>query len=316
MYVSVMRNAMTILAVSCLLAFCHGCGSVAESVPRDSRESETAKKTTLNVGVLSDRHPLAYRSALGGLAGSEIELIRRFAKMRGVRLNLAEYQKEDLFIALRRGDVEIAIPATTEGEITVRFLASCAAHAKTGQRLVANADIAPFITELKQIDNPNVRVYTVTGSNSARFAKRFFKAADVASLENIEKCVNKVLSDNGCVYLTDETTANILLKKHNEQPLKTAIPANTSKGSHKTTDKSAEKKQKTKIAFVLGRLTNEKIAWAVSRSNKTLKKSLDDFITNLGKAGTNPTTERTETPLFKVGDTPKLDHTILNPVSD
>jgi membrane-bound lytic murein transglycosylase MltF len=269
--------------------------------------------------VLIDRAPLAYKSALGGLAGAEIELIRKFTKTRDMRLTLSEYPKEDLFIALRRGDIDIAIPSATEEEIAARFLSPCAAHSETGQRLVANANVAPYITELKQIDNPNVRVYSVTGSTSARFAKKFFQAADVASLESIEQCVKKVLNDNGCLCLTDEVTANILLKKYNEQSSKNSVSTNSSKGSHETSDPKAKQtlsSHKPKIAFVLERLTNEKIAWAVSRTNKTLKKSLNDFFKKLEEGGEAPPSERIEVPLFKIGDSPTLKHSILNPISE
>jgi ABC-type amino acid transport substrate-binding protein len=219
---------MIIFAVLSLLVLSYGCAGVRMNESQPSQDKKLVKNLSLRVGVIIDKAPLAYQSALGGLVGSEIELIRKFTKMRGIRLTLSEYPKEDLFIALRRGDIDIAIPSTTEEEISAKFLSPCAAHSETGQRLLANASVAPYITELKQIDNPNVRVYSVIGSTSARFAKKFFKAADVASLESIEQCVKKVLNDNGCLCLTDEVTANILLKKYNERSSKKNGPIHSS----------------------------------------------------------------------------------------
>jgi ABC-type amino acid transport substrate-binding protein len=275
-------------------------------------------KIELRVGVVPDRPPLAYRDAMGALAGSEVDLIREFAKRNGVELALTEYDLDDLFIALRRGSIDIAVPAATEREIAARFFAVCAPHDGTGQRLVANAEIAPFITELKQIDNGNVRVYTVTGSPSAEFARRFFKSADIASLENIDQCVGRVLNDNGCVFLTDETTALNLLKKYNAAPKKAAAPSKTKKGALAADIEGGRKTEREKevkpvIALVLGRLTNEKLAWATERSNKKLKKILDDFTRTLKRERENPTFERVETPLFETGvPSPKLKRSVFS----
>ncbi|MCK5845620.1 MAG: hypothetical protein KAG97_12985, partial [Victivallales bacterium] len=192
-------------------------------------------------------------------------------------------------------------------------------HSFTGQRLLANAEIAPFITDLKQIDNANVRIYSVTDSASARFVGGFFKSADLASLETIRECVDKVVNDNGCVFLTDETTALNLLKKYNESEKTSGITEKTANALRGKKGLEALGKTKTNpkpvLALVLGRLTDERLAWAVGRSNVKLKKILDEFAAALRKESDNPVFERTETPLFEVGEpSSKLKHSVIAPI--
>ncbi|NOY74886.1 MAG: transporter substrate-binding domain-containing protein [Kiritimatiellaeota bacterium] len=306
-----MRTIVAVFGVLWLSGFCCGCVGVKDD---GSQKGQPPFETqSLRVGVAVGKPPLAYRNAFGELVGSEVELIRRFGERRDIQLTLIEYDSGDIFIALRRGDIDIAVSAATEDEIASRFLAICAPHGRTGQRLVANAEIAPFIIDLKQIDNDNVRVYSVAGSASARFAKRFFKSADVASLESVEECVEKVLRDNGCVFLTDETTAFELLKKRNEPRKTAAEDAKTAEQNKKPVNGGGSGRQsKPVLALVLGRLTDERIAWAVRRSDAKLKKMLDDFVVDLNEAEANPVFERVERPLFGVkAPSSKLKHTVF-----
>ena len=303
-----------------LIAFCAGCagpGGVSIRGAGNDSSSPTELRT-LRVGVVAGRPPLAYRNSLGEPMGSEVNLVMRFCEKAGMKCELGEYEKEDLFIALRRGDIDIAVPAAAESEIAPKFLSPCARHSHTGWRLVANAGIAPFITDLKQIDNQNVRVYTVAGTVSAEFARGFFKSADVASLETLEQCVDKVLRDNGCVLLTDETTANCLLKKYNDA--RSSIAKNT--GSVKNAGKKVSAADAARcpapaLALVLGRLSDEPLAWAVRSADSELMKKLDDFEKELRNVREHPIFEHKENSIFHVrGNSSELTNSVFSVVPE
>jgi ABC-type amino acid transport substrate-binding protein len=205
------------------------------------------------VGVLSDRGDVVGRL--------EDDLLKLLGKRRGVLLEVSEYQPEEILFALRRGEIDIAVPIMTDTEVNAEFLKPCARHLPTGRRVVVHKDIAPFITSLKQLDNAKVVVCSVAGTVSPDYARKIFKYARKASLKDSKSCVGMVSKGTGGVFLLGSVEAWRLFRSPESESKRTAL------------------------RLVLRPLTKERLAWAVRRNDTTLAKALDEFAADAAKRG-------------------------------
>lgn len=219
------------------------------------KEPSTEKDFIMRTGV-AIRPPFVFKGENGQYDGLEIALLTLLAEENNFKLEISEYPLNELMFALRRGEVDIIAAGYTTDEISANFFTPCAPHMKTGQRVLVNTEIAPFITDKAQLDNDKVTVYTVAGSASAEKVKEIFKEANTASLKDIASCIEKVKNGKGNIFL---------LSARDAAPL--------------VTDK------KSGLSIALGLLSEEEIVWGVRRKEDRWKYFLNNYIKSLQQEG-------------------------------
>lgn len=220
-----------------------------------SEEVIPARNGLVRVGY-AIRPPFVRRNKEKQLSGLEIDLLRLLAEKKGYELKFIEYPLNELVFAVRRGEVDIMAAGFTEREIADLFLAPAGAHMETGQRVMVNADIAPYITDRAQLDNNKITVYTVAGSPASEQVEEIFPSAKTVSLKNTAACIKKVIGGKGNIFVLDARDASPLAD-------------NPEAG----------------LTMVLGLLSQEKLAWGVRRKEKNWRKELDNFSAALRNNG-------------------------------
>ena len=215
------------------------------------KEPTLEKDFILRVGV-AIRPPFVFKDEKQQYAGLDIALLKLLAEENNFQLEITEYPLNELIFALRRGEVDIIAAGYTDDEMTANFFIPCAPHLRTGQRIIVNGEIAPFITDKSQLDNEKITVYTVAGSASADKAKTIFSEAKTASLKDIASCVEKVRNGKGNI---------MLLSARDAAPL------------------AADRQNK--LAIVLGVMGDEDIVWGVRRKEDRWKFFLDNYMRSL-----------------------------------
>ena len=243
-----------------------GCSTVKETVsePPDM-------DPILRVGFSPGPPQLLNAADENDLKGLEIDLITLFAKKNNYFLETSVYPRDELFFALRRGEIDIAVPAATDTIIAENFLLPCAPHLKTGQRILVNKAVSMFIKDREQLNNDKITVLTPVGSTSANFAKEVLPSAHNISLKDIKSCIRKTLTYNGNIMMLDAGDAWTLQSKK--------FVFNPKEGTE------AGEKVQARLKVVLAPLTSEQIAWAVRNSDQERMKALNLFIQNLKKNG-------------------------------
>ncbi len=237
----------------------HGCATT------DNQESYFFDKdSVLRVGFAESAPQLLGKDDKGNLTGLEADLLNLFAKENGLLLDTFLYSREELFFALRRGEIDIAIPGASDTVILANFLAPCAPHFKTGQRVLVDEAISMYITDKSQLDNENVTVLTVVGSVSSNFAKKIFSETKLISLKDMPSCISRVFKGKGNIILSNAPDAWIL--KSTRQTL--VFPGN----------KSGGKTREVRLKTILPPLTDEQLCWTVRRKDVKLKEFLDAFM--------------------------------------
>ena len=202
------------------------------------------------------RPPFVFKNDKNEYDGLDVALLKLLVAENNFMLEIREYPLNELIFALRRGEVDIIAAGYTADEITANFFTPCAPHMKTGQRIIVNDEIAPFITDRSQLDNDKITVYTVVGSTSAAKAKEIFSDAKTASLKDIASCVAKVKNGKG----------NICLLSARE-----AMPLAMDK--------------KSGIAIVLGVFSDEDIVWGIRRKEDSWRTFLNNYMHSLKGEG-------------------------------
>ena len=252
--------------ISVLIIGMTGCNTVKETVTDSS-----SIDPILRVGFSPGPPQLISATDDNNINGLEFDLITRFAKENNLLLDTSLYSRDELFFALRRGEIDIAVPAATDTIIAENFLLPCAPHLKTGQRVLVNDAVSMFIKDKEQLNSDKVTVLTPVGSTSANFAKEVLPSAHNISLKDIKSCIRRTLTDNGNIMMLDAGDAWTLQSKK--------FVFNPKEGPE------AGKKVQAKLKVVLPPLTDEEISWAVRSSDKERQKALDLFIQNLKRDG-------------------------------
>lgn len=190
------------------------------------------------------------------LRGLEIDLLEILASQQGYELEFVEYPLNELVFAVRRGEVDLMAAGFTEREIAELFLAPAGGHMETGQRVMVNADIAPYITDRSQLDNNKITVYTVAGSPAAEQISEIFPSAKPVSLKNNAACIKKVIGGRGNIFVLNARDA-------------APISENPEAG----------------LSMVLGLLSRERLAWGVRRKEKKWRAELDRFTKTMQENG-------------------------------
>ena len=247
--------------------FMQGCRTLHKEA-----EVEHDSDAILRVGLANDVPLLTDQGSNAKLLGFEMNLLTQFARENKYILDTSLYPADELFFALRRGEIDIAISAVTDTVITDNFLLPSAPHLKTGQRILVNDAVSMFIKDKDQLDNDDITVLTVVGSTAANFAKKLFPRAKLISLRDMKSCIKKALTDNGNIIMLDAGDAYVLQSKNF-----ILHPSEKSKKS--------DQPVKARLKVVLPPLTNEQISWAVRRGDHELHNSLNAFMENMRKSG-------------------------------
>jgi len=262
-----MRCRVAVVLPLFFLLCLYGCKTIQKE-PIANNEPDAL----LRVGLANDVPLLSDKGSDAKLLGFEMNLLTQYARENKYILDTSLYSKDELFFALRRGEIDIAIAAVTDTVIAENFLLPSAPHLKTGQRVLVNDAVSMFIKDKDQLNNDEITVLTVVGSTAANFAKQLFPQAKRISLRDMKSCIKKALTDNGNIIMLDAGDAYILQSKNF---FLNSVP----KG------KEAKKTVRVKLKAVLPPLTNEQISWALRRGDKELQNSLNSFIENMKKSG-------------------------------
>lgn len=248
-----MKKLIQNLLPALLLIVLAGCNLLMQ--PDPTLEIPPAKKGLVRVGYAL-RPPFVIKDKEKQLSGLEIDLLKLLAQQQGYELEFLEYPLNELVFAVRRGEVDLMTAGFTEREIAELFLSPAGAYMQTGQRVIVNADIAPYITDKSQLDNNKIRVYTVAGSPAAEQVEIIFPNTETISLKNSANCIKKVIGGRGNIFVLNARDA-------------APIIADSDSG----------------LALVLGLLSQEKLAWGVRRKEKKWREELDRFIDAMRQSG-------------------------------
>lgn len=162
------------------------------------------KNGYLTVGTTGFYPPLSVKSKSGDMIGLDIDLANLIAKAIGVDLKVEEMPINDLFSAIEKGTIDLAmagITITPKRNLRVLFAGP---YFAIGQSLVASQSIVSGISDPSDINRKSFRLSVAKGTTSESIAKLVAPKATIISADNMEDAVNKVFDKKADAMMADE----------------------------------------------------------------------------------------------------------------
>lgn len=221
-----------------------------------AREAADAKEqggvpSPLRVGISPIYPPLAFKEN-GQLKGVEVDFANKLAETLGVKITLVELPWDGLIPALNSGKIDVIMSGmsiTPERSKLVNFTQP---YLEVGQMaIIRKADFEKFRTT-EGLNTPGTRVGVLSNTTGERYARRALTSAQIVGFETVDAAVVALQDGKIDVFINDapsiwRVTANFA-KEHPD---------------------------------LMGRyqlLTNEELAWAVSKKKPELLDRLNQIL--------------------------------------
>ena len=168
--------------------------------PRPSTLESVLKNGKLRVGV-SLFAPWTLKNKQGKLIGFEIDVAKQLAKDLGVRLELKEFEWEDMLPALLKKHIDIiaaGMVITPQRALKVNFSQP---YADSGLGLATNIALTKNFTGLKDLNEPNTIIAVVAGTVAEDLAQRIFPKATIKRYQQSEKAIQAVTQGTVHAYV-------------------------------------------------------------------------------------------------------------------
>ena len=186
---------MTLLLAFCLAATSAIGGPVVDRI---------LEKGVLTVGTTGFYPPLTVKSKTGEMIGLDIDLANLIAKSMGVELKLVEMPIDELFTAIEKGKIDLAlagITITPKRNMRVMFSGP---YFAIGQSIVAHQALVSKITGPDDINKPSFRLAVAKGTTSETIAKLIAPKARIVQADNMEAAMKLIFDKKADAMMADE----------------------------------------------------------------------------------------------------------------
>lgn len=249
-----------LLSLYCLVALgTLGCAS--QSPDGAATAAPEARRSELRVGISPDYPPLAFKDG-GTVRGVEPDLARALAHRLGVELVLVETPWEDLIPNLQQGRIDVIMSGMSVTEERSREVSFVQPYLQVGQMALIREQDAARLASPAALYQKGVRVGVVEQTTGELFARQELEQAQVVALPSIEAGVAALRAGHVDFFIHDAPTVWRL-----------------------STGPAA---RELRLIGLFHPLTEEYLAWAVSKSDESLRQRLDQAVSAMELDGTLP----------------------------
>jgi polar amino acid transport system substrate-binding protein len=176
---------------------------------------EILERGTLRVGI-SEFVPWAMPAKQGGHVGYDVDLAVKIAKDMGVRPEFKLYEWKDILAALEAGEVDMianGIVVTPQRALSISFTDPVAL---SGAGIATNTKMTRDISNLEQLNEPDIVIATVTGTFSEGVARSLFDKAEIHSLASKDDAEKELLSGQAHAYVSSLPAVQFLVASNSD----------------------------------------------------------------------------------------------------
>ncbi|MFA5173148.1 MAG: transporter substrate-binding domain-containing protein [Candidatus Paceibacterota bacterium] len=169
------------------------------------------KENGLVVATNSEYEPMEYLDKSGNFAGLDIDIIKRIADKLGITLNLKEYNWDDLFLVVKKGEVDLAISSvtiTTERQKEILFSIP---YFNGGQSIIVRSDTDDI---LFPEDLKGKKVSVLKDSTCEKAALEFVDPELLSTFRSDSLTVQSLLNKTSDAVVMDYVAATFVVKNN------------------------------------------------------------------------------------------------------
>lgn len=191
-------------------------GDARLELSKDSTLETVLKRKTLRVG-FSTFKPWAMKDKNGEFVGFEIDVAKRLANDMGVKIRFIPTKWDGIIPALLTGKFDIIIGGmgiTPKRNLKVNFSDP---YEFTGMSIVANKDVAPDKSDLKDFNNKSTKVSVRLGTTAEKAAKNFLPEAKLLKFSDEAASIQELLNGKAAALIASNPLPESLVKKYPEK---------------------------------------------------------------------------------------------------
>ncbi len=187
--------------------------------------TERIQKTgILKVGTTGHYPPFTVKDKKGHFMGFDIDLAKILADQLGAKLEIKQMPLEQLFTALEKGTIDIAlagITITPKRNLRVMFLGP---YYVTGQSILGKKEIVTQIKAPEDMNRPDFTLVVAQNTTGEQIAKALVPKANIVQAKNMEEALKMVLSGRAQALFADEPFCVVAAFRNQDKDLAVSEP--------------------------------------------------------------------------------------------
>jgi polar amino acid transport system substrate-binding protein len=178
--------------------------------------SKIVKSGELKVGITGTQPPFSMKDKNDELIGFDVDLANLLATSMELKLTLVEMPFGELLPSLSKGKVDLVISGMTITPARNLKTAFVGPYLISGKSILTKSEVLSNATNPQDI-NSDIKVVTLKGSTSQKFAEKHLTQVELDLVENYDIAIDKIRNDEAAVMIADyPTCAYAMLRFPNE----------------------------------------------------------------------------------------------------
>lgn len=178
---------------------------VSSNLVAQNRLTKIIESGTLRVGLTGSQPPFSMKAKNDQLIGFDVDLANLLATSMELNLELVQMPFGQLLPSLKEGKIDLVISGMTITPARNVKTAFVGPYLISGKSILTNEKTLANATNPQDI-NTNLRVITLEGSTSEKFAKKHLTEVDIELVNDYEIAIQKIIADESDVMVADYPT--------------------------------------------------------------------------------------------------------------
>lgn len=177
----------------------------------------------LTMGTTGHYPPFTVKDKDGNFMGLDVDLATMMAESMDVKLKIVEIPITDLFKAIEKGSIDMALAGLTMTPKRNLRLVFVGPYYVTGQSILAEKSVVSLVKGPQDINKPSFKLVVTQGTTGEQVAKAVAPKANIISVKNMETAFKMVIDHKAQAMMADEPFC--VVKAFENQDKKLAVSA-------------------------------------------------------------------------------------------
>ncbi len=182
------------------------------------------QKGVLTVGTTGHYPPFTVNDKDGNPMGFDMDLARMMGEAMDVKVNIVEMPISDLFSAVEKGKIDIAlagITITAKRNLRVVFIGP---YYVTGQSILGKKSIVEDVKGPEDMNKPSFKLVVSRGTTGEQVARAMVPKADIIAAKDMDEAFRMVLDNKAEALMADEPFCVVMAFQHQDKKLAVSAP--------------------------------------------------------------------------------------------
>ena len=182
------------------------------------------QKGVLTVGTTGHYPPFTVNDKDGNPMGFDMDLARMMGEAMDVKVNIVEMPISDLFSAVEKGKIDIAlagITITAKRNLRVVFIGP---YYVTGQSILGKKSIVENVKGPEDMNRPSFKLVVSRGTTGEQVARAMVPKADIIAAKDMDEAFRMVLDNKAEALMADEPFCVVMAFRHQDKKLAVSAP--------------------------------------------------------------------------------------------